>query len=937
MALKVGELYATLELKDNNFTKILENINSSFSKMANSAEKSLDDVVDSFQDAEDAVDKFSDTVGDIPPVKVPEPDTSKFSKTLDDLVNKTEKVGTKMSTKLTLPLVGVATTSTVTGAKFEQAMANVQAITSATSEDFASLEQKAKEMGASTKFSASQSADAMSYLGMAGWNTNQILAGIEPVLNLAIASGSELATVADIVSDALTGFGMSAEDTARFTDILAQVSRKANTNVEILGESFKYSSALMGSMGYSAEDTAIALGLMANAGVKGSSAGTALSGALARLIDPTKEVKDLMDKYNISLTDSDGNMNSLGEIMNTLRDRMSGLDTATKNQVATQLFGQEAMKGMLAIVNASDEAYDGLTDAIYGSEGASKEMADVMGDTLQGRIDSMKSAIEGGLINAFDQLQPYVEKAVAKITELATWFANLDGDTVSLALKIGALVASIGPMLVIFAKTVTIVKGAYDAFMLAKKGILLAKSTVAGWNLVANAGAIATGLLSGAMAVLTSPITLVIAIIAGLIAIGVALWQNWDVICEKAGQMGEWIRQKWEELSAKCQEVFGAIGEFLLGVWDSIKQKAVEIWDGICGAVSTAWDTICNVVTVGIMLIKEIFGLALDILLIPFNLIWQNCKDVVIQAWEAISSWLSDTWNKIVEVCKAVFTPIIDFYVGVWSKIFDTARDVWEAIKTWLQNLWNSIKDCAVGIWTALSGWMSSMWESIKTTCSRVWESIKTAISEKWNQIKESTMQIWENIKTSIASKWESLKTSATEKFNKVKSTITGVWDSIWTSTKERWDNMVNKVKSTWETIKSTISNGISKLKDMFKFDWSLPKIKLPHFKISGKFSLNPPSVPSFGLEWYKRGGLFDSPTVVGLGEAGREGIVPFSGMSNKSLANELAQLFADAGGLGGSGGNITVESMTVREEADITRIAQELYRLQQRAKRGKR
>lgn len=907
MALKVGELYATLQLDDGKFSKTLDSITGNFNKMVGKVESSMDKVVDSFDEAEDAVDQFENKTKRMKPTEIPAPNTSKFDKALKSVAQKMEGVGKKMSTVVTAPIVGVGVTATVTGMKFEQAMANVQAITNATSEDFKLLEDKAKQMGASTKFSATQSADAMSYLGMAGWDTTQILSGIEPVLKLSIASSSDLATVADIVSDALTGFGMSADDAGRFTDILAQVSRKANTNVEILGESFKYSSSLMGSMGYTAEDTAVALGLMANAGIKGSSAGTALSGAISRMIDPTKEVKDLMDKYGISLTDTDGNMLSLGKVMDNLREKLGGLDTATRNQVVTQLFGQEAMKGILPIITASEEAYEGLKESIYNSNGASQQMADIMGDTLQGRVDGMKSAIEGGLINVFEQLKPKIETVVEKITEFGTWLANADEETVNHIVTLAGLVAAIGPVLLIVGKLA-------NAFLTVKNGLMLAKNSLMLWTGASTVAGAATTILGGAIAFLTSPIGIVIAVIGGLIAAGVALWKNWDWVKEKAGELSTWLGSKWEEIKTKTSEIWDGIATYLTEKWEGIKTTVSDCWNRISDALSTAWDTICNIVQVGIMLIEEILKGAFQILIIPFKFIWENFGNVLTEKWNEFTSFLSGKWNEIVGKMKEIFGPIVDYFKTLWDNVSTKTQEVWGNVKTWLSDSWNSIK----------------------TKCSDSWNGMKTTISNKWNEIKTNTSEKWNNIKSDLSSKWDSVKSTAKDKFDGVKTVVSGVWDNMKTTASNKWDSIKTAISDKWEGIKSVVKGGVDKLKSFMNFSWELPKLKMPHFKISGKFSLNPPSVPSFGIDWYKRGGMFDSPTVVGLGEAGREGIVPFSGMSNKSLASELAQLFADAGGFGGGSG-VVVQQMVVRDDTDIVKIAQELDRLQRRNGRGRK
>lgn len=313
-------------------------------------------------------------------------------------------------------VVGIGTAAIKTGANFESSMSNVAAISGATGDELKSLTDKAKEMGAKTKFSASESADAFSYMAMAGWKTADMLDGIEGIMNLAAASGEDLATTSDIVTDALTAFGLSASDSTHFADILAKASSNANTNVGMMGETFKYVAPVAGALGFSAEDCATAIGLMANSEIKASQAGTSLRSIFTRMAKPTKEVQAAMDQLGISLTNSDGSMKSLKEIMNDLRSGFAGLTEAQKAQLAASLGGQEAMSGLLAIVNASDEDYQKLTDSIYNADGAAKEMADTMNDNLQGAITLCKSALESVGIALYEEVQEPMKETVKVIT-----------------------------------------------------------------------------------------------------------------------------------------------------------------------------------------------------------------------------------------------------------------------------------------------------------------------------------------------------------------------------------------------------------------------------------------------------------------------------------------------------------------------------------------
>lgn len=314
-------------------------------------------------------------------------------------------------------LAGVAGYSIKVGSSFEAGMSKVQAVSGASNEQLQRLSGKAKEMGATTKFSATEAADAMNYMAMAGWKTEDMLNGIDGIMNLAAASGEDLATTSDIVTDALTAFGLTAQDSTHFADVLAAASSNANTNVSMMGETFKYVAPVAGSLGYSAEDCAVAIGLMANSGIKASQSGTALRSMFSRLAKPSKEVKEAMEKLKISLTDSHDNMKTLDTLMGDLRNSFSGLSESEKAEMASSLAGQEAMSGLLAIVNASDADFNKLKDAIYGADGASAKMAETMQDNLKGKITITKSTIEGLGIKIYEEIEDPMKEAAEGTTD----------------------------------------------------------------------------------------------------------------------------------------------------------------------------------------------------------------------------------------------------------------------------------------------------------------------------------------------------------------------------------------------------------------------------------------------------------------------------------------------------------------------------------------
>lgn len=334
-------------------------------------------------------------------------------------VTSTESACSRMSSlmKKTAAAVGVASVAAAkktidVGKSFEAGMSEVQAISGASGEDLERLSNKAKAMGATTKFSATESATALKYMAMAGWKTNQMVSGLAGVMNLAAASGEDLGTVSDIVTDSMTAFGLKANQSGHFADVLAKASSSSNTNVGLMGETFKYVAPLAGSMGYSIEDTATAIGLMANAGIKGSQAGTSLRSILTRLVKPPKDAAAALSELGISTTNADGSMKPLRQTMSELREKFSGLTESQKSQYASSIAGQEAMSGLLAIVSASDSDFNKLQKAIDNSSGAAKKQADIMNNNLQGALYELGSAAEAVGIGIYEDIKEPLTKAV---------------------------------------------------------------------------------------------------------------------------------------------------------------------------------------------------------------------------------------------------------------------------------------------------------------------------------------------------------------------------------------------------------------------------------------------------------------------------------------------------------------------------------------------
>lgn len=597
--------------------------------------------------------------------------------------------GSTLTKSVTVPIVGAGTAVVKLSSDFESAMSKVSAISGATGSDLDALNQKAQEMGAKTKFSATESAEAFTYMAMAGWKTEDMLQGIDGIMALAAADGLDLATTSDIVTDALTAFGLSASDSGHFADVLAKAASNANTNVTLLGESFKYAAPVAGALGYSAEDTAIALGLMANAGIKGSQGGTALRSSLSRLIKPTDDAAALMEKYGLSMTNADGSMKSLGQVMDMLRNNMGDLTEAEQAQAAATLFGQEAMSGMLSIINASDKDYEKLTSAIYDADGAAQEMADTMLDNLGGQLTLLKSALEGLAIQFGEILLPYIKQFVTWLQNLTQKLQNLTPEQKEQIVKWAAVAASIGPVLLVVGKLVTGIGGLITT---------LGKIPGAVSSISGGMTKLVTGFknIGAAIGGITAPVAAVIAIIAALVAAFATLWKTNEEFRNKMTSIWNEIK---ETVGGFCDGIVERINS--LGFdFQNITEVLWSIWKGFC-------DLLAPVFTGVFQYIADTIGVVLDVILGIFDVFISVFKGDWEGAWEAVKGIFMSVWNYI----KDWFTNILNTIGGVLDAVCGWFGTTWE-------NTWNSIKQFFIDIWNGIVNFFSNVISSIKMAVS---------------------------------------------------------------------------------------------------------------------------------------------------------------------------------------------------------------------------
>ena len=786
-----------------------------------------------------------------------------------------------------MAVAGLGAAAVKTAADFDTSMSKVAAVSGATGDDLDALRDKAREMGAKTKFSASEAADAMNYMAMAGWKTGDMLEGIEGIMNLAAASGEDLATTSDIVTDALTAFGLTAQDSGHFADILAAASSNANTNVAMMGETFKYCAPIAGALGFSAEDTAEAIGLMANAGIKSTQAGTALRTIMNNLSGEVKITGSALGEVTIATTNADGSMRDLSDILSDCRGAFSQLSESEQAAAAEALVGKNAMSGFLALMNAGEGDIEKLSSAIDSCSdtfvktvdgaiipmsqaleegvdwieeynGVSEQMAAVMQDNLVGQLTILKSQIQELAISFGEMLMPAIRAIVSKVQAFVDKLNNMSESQRKAVLTIGLIIAALGPLLVILGTVISKVGVAMQGFVKLATGVKKLGVAV-------KAGTGIFGKLGAALGGISAPVLAVIAVIAILVAAFKHLWDTneefrnaitaiWNGIVSKIQAFCQGIVDRLNALGFE----FGSIVDVLKSLWDGLCQFLAPVFEAAFSVVSTVLGSVLNVIT---GLLDVFIGLFTG----NWSQMWDGVKVIFSGVWDAITGLFDTALNLLKSLAEVVF--------GWFGTIWET---VWTSIKSFFETIWNGIIAFFSGIWNSIVSTVTAQINAVKTVVTTVFNAVKATATTIWNGIKTAISTVVDGIKSKVSSAFESVKNTATNLFNGIKSTATSVWNGIKTA-------IVTPIEAARDKIRSAL-NAVSGFFSGLKLQ--LPHIKLPHFRVSGTLSISPPSVPHLSIDWYKEGGIMTKPTVFGMngsalmagGEAGSEAILPLSG-----------------------------------------------------------
>ncbi|WP_195918893.1 phage tail tape measure protein [Lactococcus lactis] len=732
----------------------------------------------------------------------------------------TTSAGKTLTKAVTVPIIGIGVAAAKVGGDFESQMSRVKAISGATGSSFEELRQQAIDLGAKTAFSAKESATGMENLASAGFNTKEIMAAMPGLLDLAAVSGGDVAMASENAATALRGFNLDASQSGHVADVFAKAAADTNAEVGDMGEAMKYIAPVANSMGFSIEEVSAAIGIMSDAGIKGSQAGTSLRGALSRLAKPTDEMQSKMDELGLSFYDSEGKMKPLKDQIGMLKDAFKGLTPEQQQNALVTLYGQESLSGMMALIDKGPDKLGKLTDSLKNSDGAADKMAKTMQDNMNSSLEQMMGAFESAAIVIQKILAPAVRKVADSISGLVDKFVSAPEPVQKMIVTIGLIAAAIGPLLVIFGQAVVTLQRVKVGFLALRSGLALIGSSFTAISL---------------------PVLGIIAAIAAVIAIGILVYKNWDKISKFGKEVWANVKKFASDAAEGIKEKWGDITQWFSDTWNNIKNGAKGLWDGTIQGAKDAVDSVKNA--------------------------WNGIKEWFANLWKGTTSGLSSAWDSVtttlapfVETIKTIFQPMLEFFSGLWDQVKTIFSSAWEIIKTvvmgpvlllidlitgdfnqfkedfamlWqtlftnIQTLVTTFVQIIVGFFTAWGQTVSNIWSTVVDTIQSLWgafttwvinmaKSIVDGIVNGWNSFKQGTVDLWNATVQWVKDTWASFKQWVIDSANAIVNGVKQGWENLKQGTIDLWNGMVNGLKGIWDGLKQSVSDLIDNVVGIF-------------------------------------------------------------------------------------------------------------------------